>query len=1173
MVYAHPHHQGQQKIKVLCRVRPFLAHETPDGSVQVEEDQKVLRATNLRDPEKDIRYTFDACYGDEVSQETVYNNDVKPLIENVFNGLDTTIFCYGVTGAGKTHTIQGNENEPGIIPRAFKQIFQLAHNNVSPTGDGDGGCEIKVSYYEIYKEAVFDLFKPDLTTAHTATDPSATASASATTSTTTSTVVQPSGLPIREDVNRKIFIAGLSEKVVTTYDQFISLYTTACKYRRTGSTKLNSHSSRSHAILTVQVTTTTTQGKVHLIDLAGSEDNRKTDNKGRHRMAESSAINRSLFVLGQVVEALNSGAHRIPYRDSKMTRILQDSLGGRCVGMMIVNVAPGKAFLQDTHNTLNFATKSRDVVNKPVVNEIVDQRWSVAAERLYGGGVRGGGGGGNLGRPQRNLAGGVVRPAHNQSRLRNSPHCGTDGKVLAGSHNTISSCNGKSFSGTTVAGGQSRVTRLNSSNSSAATSHNNNNNSNAVRGRSRGGIDMVYAPDQRQIEELVSKKLQDIHKKSSLELDERLSQLEKRIDRRVSDNEVIDLLSPTTKLKNSKAWLSQARKFEKEGKLREALTRYEHARQYAPNLRKLEAHISKLKKRIAAKSQSSSDGVDHGRSGSAANAKLAPDNGTGKTKKIKKRQQRSENHAASLQHRQGGSGGIGNDFDDDDDGLSEFTDEDGDDSGIGGSLSDPESPGAEKAHRIIKNKLLKDTVAPANSGHQPMVLNLGGYHPSQQQKISESKPNNKKRRRSLSSTENNIPGGGANADQDNRNDDSDSGTVVVAKKPKNSNTGGQTGSTSLFNSISLSFKPRTTTTTSSTTTASGDLKLSQALKAKADRRLSKSKKLKEAKMRMKNNKDQKKKVRLENKSKTSTTTALAMLEAETPNMFRVPSELDLENSPNLRNMKHLMAKKLEFKPKDGKSQETRNRRRLNKPQRAIDNSSSSSSVTNKLLLQKKNKSTKMSTAMDISDLDSDGDDNDDDDDGGSIYCPDLQSPMVPPVLSKPSSQLNGVGKSKSKSSKNILLDFEYEYQDAEIDPDELDGIDSSKNNKTKKKRKLKLNGNSSSNLGIDSSINAAITTTSSTLGSFLSDTPVKESKAATSSSNVGDDSSSLCEILKVINSRQVKMITRLKGIGKRRAEQIDQYVQYNGPMSNVDDLRNLTGFSDALISNIKTSVI
>ncbi|KAJ1959463.1 hypothetical protein IWQ62_004602, partial [Dispira parvispora] len=329
------------KIKVICRVRPFLKHEPQDETVITSD--RTMKIVNQRNPSEVFMYNFDACYNATATQPDIFQRDVRPIVDNIFQGLDATIFCYGVTGAGKTHTIQGTDKDPGIIPRTVEYLFANKRMRRKLR------YSITCSYFEIYKEAVFDLFVPRDT-------------------------MSAAGLPIREDGNRNIFVANLSEKAVTSYAEFQTMYRQACKNRSTASTKLNVASSRSHAVLTLQLEwrneakDTTLRGRVHLIDLAGSEDNRRTEN-GKDRMAESGAINKSLFVLGQVVEALNSGAHRIPYRDSKMTRILQQSLGGRSLGMMIVNIAPGQRFYSETYNTLNFATKSKQIVNKAEVNE------------------------------------------------------------------------------------------------------------------------------------------------------------------------------------------------------------------------------------------------------------------------------------------------------------------------------------------------------------------------------------------------------------------------------------------------------------------------------------------------------------------------------------------------------------------------------------------------------------------------------------------------------------------------------------------------------------------------------------------------------------------------------------------------------------------------------------
>ncbi|RKP28166.1 P-loop containing nucleoside triphosphate hydrolase protein [Syncephalis pseudoplumigaleata] len=371
----------EHQIKVLCRVRPFLAHENEDATVRV--DGTAVEISNIRSRDEVYRFNFDGCYDARVSQGRLFKQHIEPLVENVFKGMSTTVFCYGVTGAGKTHTIQGSEKQPGIIPRTLRLILDAKQR--------DPNMAVRISYMEIYREIVYDLLIPrDANPA--------------------------SGLAIREDAQRNIFVAQLSESdgqslwqhTVDDYAEFERLYRQACKGRSTASTKLNGNSSRSHAILVVYVDIKDKTsgrklcGRVHLIDLAGSEDNRRTEN-GRDRMAESGAINRSLFVLGQVVEALNNGSTRIPFRDSKMTRILQDSLGGKSLGLMIVNVAPGHEFYQDTINTLNFAKKSKTIVNKAAITEVDERPPAVRA------GARG-----HLGKPVRTVANGSAEKGKNK---------------------------------------------------------------------------------------------------------------------------------------------------------------------------------------------------------------------------------------------------------------------------------------------------------------------------------------------------------------------------------------------------------------------------------------------------------------------------------------------------------------------------------------------------------------------------------------------------------------------------------------------------------------------------------------------------------------------------------------------------------------------------------------
>ncbi|KAJ1974408.1 hypothetical protein H4R35_003620 [Dimargaris xerosporica] len=545
------------KIKVLCRVRPFLKHETPDNSV-VMTDQTV-KIVNQRNPDEVLLYSFDSCYDASASQQSLFQRDVRPLVDNIFQGLDATIFCYGVTGAGKTYTVQGSTQQPGLIPRTVEYLFTNKRMRTKLR------YTVHVSYYEIYKEAIFDLLVPRES-------------------------MSPSGLPIREDANKNIFIPNLTEQEVSSYAQFEKLFNRACKNRSTASTKLNMASSRSHAILTVQIAwrdahrQTTLRGRVHLIDLAGSEDNRRTEN-GKARMAESGAINKSLFVLGQVVEALNSGAHRIPYRDSKMTRILQQSLGGRSLGMMIVNIAPGQQFYVETYNTLNFATKSKQIVNKAQVHEFHSPK-DTASDRPRNAVV-------GLGKARRKSDrddSAAELPDRAAKRARTAD--GHQARPLA--HDAPRFPLSRVSTNARVSDGKPPRRALTSSR------------------------DAFDAELESRVEKIMEKKVQELHSKgwqpagaaktvppqdlstnaASVDpaIQHRLAMLEQRLASQIQHNEgVLDLLSPTTKHKNAKAHVKRGKMLEKEGRIGEALIHFEKAIEFVPDRETLYQYIQKMK--------------------------------------------------------------------------------------------------------------------------------------------------------------------------------------------------------------------------------------------------------------------------------------------------------------------------------------------------------------------------------------------------------------------------------------------------------------------------------------------------------------------------------------------------------------------------------------------------
>lgn len=271
---------------------------------------------------------------------------VSPTVKHLYNGFDVTLFAYGVTGTGKTHTMRGGKTlaDRGVIPRLLSSIYRRGRK-IEKDSSGSTQVSVAMSYYEIYNDKVYDLFEPPEQRSAV-------------------------GLPIRDNGGKAV-VCGLTERPCSTLKEFESLYDAANVNRSTAGTKLNAHSSRSHAILCVKVSQVsedrTIVSTASAIDLAGSEDNRRTDN-GKERLVESSAINRSLFVLAQCVEAISKKQHRIPYRESKMTRIL--ALGqNNGLTVMILNLAPVRSYHLDTLSSLNFANRTKKIEVREVENE------------------------------------------------------------------------------------------------------------------------------------------------------------------------------------------------------------------------------------------------------------------------------------------------------------------------------------------------------------------------------------------------------------------------------------------------------------------------------------------------------------------------------------------------------------------------------------------------------------------------------------------------------------------------------------------------------------------------------------------------------------------------------------------------------------------------------------
>ena len=286
------------KIQVIARLRPAATGEL-GGCFEANETASSISAVDDKGVERSFAFT--ACFGPTSTQDEIFSSQVQALVNLSLCGMTACIFAFGCSGSGKSHTMQGSSsNDPGIIPRTVHHLL----NSGEPV-------ELSISYYEVYQSKVYDLLvRP--------ADPHA----------------ARQDLPVRECDN-KVFVAGLTEQSVSSYDAFCKLYLAAAARRAVGSTKLNSGSSRSHALLEIKVknqrTTGALFGKVTLVDLAGSENNRRTgDGNDPIRLKESAEINLSLSTLRSVVAALNKGDKRVPYRDSKLTRILSGELPTYC---------------------------------------------------------------------------------------------------------------------------------------------------------------------------------------------------------------------------------------------------------------------------------------------------------------------------------------------------------------------------------------------------------------------------------------------------------------------------------------------------------------------------------------------------------------------------------------------------------------------------------------------------------------------------------------------------------------------------------------------------------------------------------------------------------------------------------------------------------------------------
>ncbi|CAI4228094.1 unnamed protein product [Auanema sp. JU1783] len=333
-----------ENIRVISRCRPLNDREKGLNSsvcVDMNSNQGQVILTSDEGPPKE--FTFDGAYFMDSTGEQIYNDIVFPLVENVIEGYNGTVFAYGQTGAGKTFSMQGVADIPaqrGIIPRAFEHIF------VATSTTDNVKFLIHCSYLEIYNEEVRDLLGTDRT----------------------------QKLEIKENPDKGVYVAGLSMHVCHDVKSCHDMMVKGFNNRHVGATLMNKDSSRSHSIFTVYVegmneSGSIRTGKLNLVDLAGSERQSKTGATGE-RFKEATKINLSLSALGNVISALVDGkVKHIPYRDSKLTRLLQDSLGGNTKTIMIACVSPSDNNYDETLSTLRYANRAKNIKNKPKINE------------------------------------------------------------------------------------------------------------------------------------------------------------------------------------------------------------------------------------------------------------------------------------------------------------------------------------------------------------------------------------------------------------------------------------------------------------------------------------------------------------------------------------------------------------------------------------------------------------------------------------------------------------------------------------------------------------------------------------------------------------------------------------------------------------------------------------
>ena len=353
--------QKGQNIKVVLRCRPMTPSEaTKDkGAIKCVSDKHVEVNCQAMGKSSKKTFAFDGVYDEKSTQKQVYDSVVRPVVDEVLQGYNCTVFAYGQTGTGKTHTMEGDVTQApggvmqpnaGIIPRAVTQVFKYLDEN-------EFEYTVRISVVELYNEELSDLI------------------ASADDGSTAGSLRK---LRLMEDPKKGIVLQGVEERACKDAKDIFNLLEGTNKQRRTAETLCNKQSSRSHQIFTLKIfmkektleeEEIIKTGTLNLVDLAGSECVGRSGALG-DRKKEAGQINQSLLTLGRVITALVEHQPHVPYRESKLTRLLQESLGGKTKTCIIATVSPTSGNIEETLGTLDYACRAKNIKNTPEINQV-----------------------------------------------------------------------------------------------------------------------------------------------------------------------------------------------------------------------------------------------------------------------------------------------------------------------------------------------------------------------------------------------------------------------------------------------------------------------------------------------------------------------------------------------------------------------------------------------------------------------------------------------------------------------------------------------------------------------------------------------------------------------------------------------------------------------------------